>query len=109
MLHIGNRRTFLLWFHNPHNRVVTPADNEYGSDVDGDGQYSGVVGQVQRQEVSIGAGLFSVTEDRVKVVRFSNSFGVETLTILMRSPSPTKSKNILEPFSDLGNFIHIKY
>ena len=82
---------------------MVPDDNAYGSDVDGDGQFSGVVGQVQREEVSIGAGMFSITQDRMRVVSFSSSFGVEYLTILMRTPSP-KSKNILDPFSPLGTF-----
>ena len=49
----------------------------------------------------MGAGLFSMTESRMKAVTFSHSFGVEQLTILMRSPSGSKSKNILEPFSPL--------
>ena len=65
-------------------------------------QYSGVVGQVQRQEVSMGAGQFSMMEDRMKVVEFSSSFGEEALTILMRSPTQTKAKNIAAPFSPLG-------
>ena len=42
-----------------------------------------------------------MTQDRMRVVSFSCSFGVEYLTILMRTPSP-KSKNILDPFSPLG-------
>ena len=90
-----------IYIHHYLCRVVIPDDNEYGSDVDGDGEFSGVVGQVQRQEVSIGAGQFSMTQDRMRVVSFSCSFGVEYLTILMRTPSP-KSKNILDPFSPLG-------
>ena len=45
--------------------------------------------------------MFSITQDRKRVVSFSSSFGVEYLTILMRTPSP-KSKNILDPFSPLG-------
>ena len=68
-------------------------------------QYSGVVGQVQRQEVSMGAGQFSMMEDRMKVVEFSSSFGEEALTILMRSPTQTKAKNIAAPFSPLGELL----
>ena len=52
--------------------------------------------------VDLGAGQFSMTPDRTKVVQFSRTFGVETNTILMNAPGLHQAKNIFDPFDKLG-------
>ena len=88
--------------HNLSYRIRKPPDGEYGSDPDGDGRFSGVVGLVQDNLVDLGAGLFSMTADRTRVVKFSTTFGVEENTILMNTPNLHKPKNIFDPFDKTG-------
>ena len=47
----------------------------------------------------MGAGLFTVLEDRRRVVDFSRIFGREEVTILMRTPErASKADSLLAPF-----------
>ena len=73
---------------------------------------------MQDSLVHLGAGRFSVTPDRSKVVNFStpvgsnqalsvllmshHQFGVEANTILMNTPDTHQAKNIFDPFDKLG-------
>ena len=87
--------------HNTSYRLVQPQDNQYGVELGG-GQFSGVMGQVQRGEVSLGGGLFSMMEERMRVVEFSASLGVEENTILMQNVQQDNVKDITSPFQPLG-------
>ena len=88
-------------FSNKHNvsyRVISPSDNSYGVPISKN-KFSGVVGMVQHMEVDLGGGLFSMMEDRQRVVDFSASIGVEGYSIMMKTPKKAKTKNVLTPFS----------
>ena len=87
--------------YNTSYRLVQPQDNQYGVQLGG-GQFSGVMGQVQRGEVSLGGGLFSMMEERMRVVEFSASLGVEENTIMMQNVQQDNVKDITSPFQPLG-------
>ena len=84
-------------------RLVTPTDNNYGTLDPVTGRFNGVVGMVERGEVDIGAGDFTIMEQRQEVVDYSDYTGVEAYSIMMKTPSPhfSKTDTIIAPFSPL--------
>ena len=66
--------------------TVEPEDLLYGSDFDGDGQWNGIIGMVQRREVDIGLAPFTQTVERRKVVDYLEYFTHSGLGMLMKRP-----------------------
>ncbi|XP_014681999.1 PREDICTED: glutamate receptor-like isoform X2 [Priapulus caudatus] len=68
--------------------LVPPADNLWGSPINGTDKWNGVIGLVQRKEVEFAAGPFTIQEKRSKVVDFSIPFEFVTGAIMIRKPRP---------------------
>lgn len=66
--------------------TVEPEDLLYGSDFDGDGEWNGIIGMVQRREVDIGLAPFTQTVERRKVVDYLEYFTHSGLGMLMKRP-----------------------
>ena len=66
--------------------IVEPEDFLYGSDFDGDGQWNGIIGVVQRREADIGLSAFTQTVERRKVVDYLEYFTHSGLGMLMKRP-----------------------
>ncbi|XP_069190086.1 glutamate receptor isoform X2 [Procambarus clarkii] len=80
-------------------RIVTPADGTWGAKLE-NGTWSGMVGQVSRQEVDIALGPFGITESRSKIVDFTRSFYFDDRSVLVGKGVPeVDSWFFLHPFS----------
>ena len=66
--------------------TVEPDDLLYGSDFDGDGQWNGIIGMVQRREADIGLAPFTQTAGRRKVVDYLDYFTHSGLGMVMKRP-----------------------
>ncbi|XP_069104494.1 glutamate receptor 2-like isoform X2 [Argopecten irradians] len=78
-------------------------DNAFGERSD-DGSWTGMIGELQRNESDIAAGPLTVTADRARIVDFSQPFSNMGLRILMKRPdaTPTSSDQValfVLPFS----------
>ncbi|GFS39585.1 lig_chan-Glu_bd domain-containing protein [Trichonephila inaurata madagascariensis] len=66
--------------------IVFPEDNAYGHEVSG-GNWTGVVGMVQRGEADLGIATIGVNENRFGVVEFSFPYTTDRLTFAVLKPS----------------------
>lgn len=82
-------------------KLLTPADRQYG-DVLPDGNWSGVIGMVEREEADIGIAKLSFTEDRATAVDFSYPYQYVPITFITDEPQYTPDVyGMLHPFSIL--------
>ncbi|XP_063859240.1 glutamate receptor ionotropic, delta-1-like [Scylla paramamosain] len=68
-------------------RVVSPPDAVWGSQLP-NGSWTGMIGQVVRQEVDLGLGPFGMIYSRTKAVDFSTLISFEARSILSRKGTP---------------------
>ncbi|XP_060083158.1 glutamate receptor 4-like [Ylistrum balloti] len=78
-------------------------DNEFGERRD-DGTWTGMIGELQRNESDIAAGPLTVTADRARIVDFSQPFSSAGLRVLVKRPENTQTSSdqvelFLRPFS----------
>ncbi|GFR08821.1 glutamate receptor ionotropic, delta-2 [Trichonephila clavata] len=66
--------------------IVFPEDNEYGREVNG-GNWTGLIGMVQRGEADIAIGTLGINEKRMQVVDFSFPYTADKLTFVVLKPS----------------------
>ncbi|GFY63307.1 lig_chan-Glu_bd domain-containing protein [Trichonephila inaurata madagascariensis] len=66
--------------------IVFPEDNEYGREVNG-GNWTGLIGMVQRGEADIAIGTLGIDEKRFRVVDFSFPYTGGELTFVVLKPS----------------------
>ncbi|GFQ78549.1 glutamate receptor ionotropic, delta-2 [Trichonephila clavata] len=67
--------------------IVVPEDNKFGQQGP-DGNWTGVIGMVQRGEVDLGMGFLGMTEERAAVVDFSTVYTIDGTTFVIGKPSP---------------------
>ncbi|XP_046561718.1 probable glutamate receptor [Haliotis rubra] len=74
-------------------------DGKYGSY--GNGQWSGMIGEVVRREANIGLGDVTITRERERVVDFSKPYLSQTLRLLVKTPKRYEPGlgYFLQPFS----------
>lgn len=65
--------------------LILSVDNKYG--VDNGGNWSGLVGMLQRGEIDMIAADLTVTWSRMSAIDFSKPFLASTLTLLLKDPS----------------------
>ena len=78
--------------------IVEPEDFHFGSDFDGDGQWNGIIGMVQRREADIGLSAFTQTAERRKVVDYLEYFTHSGLGMLMKRPENAMAFEFLAAF-----------
>ncbi|GFY77133.1 lig_chan-Glu_bd domain-containing protein [Trichonephila inaurata madagascariensis] len=66
--------------------IVFPEDNEYGREVNG-GNWTGLIGMVQRGEADIAMGTLGINEKRFRVVDYSFPYTADKLTFVVLKPS----------------------
>ncbi|GFQ70024.1 glutamate receptor ionotropic, delta-1 [Trichonephila clavata] len=66
--------------------IVFPEDNEFGHEING-GNWTGVVGMVQRGEADLGIATLGINENRFRVVDFSFPYTTDRLTFAVLKPS----------------------
>ena len=79
--------------------VISPRDKYFGAPKS-NGQFSGVVGQIQRGEAQLSATILIVDRDRQKAVNFSTPISLEPYSLMFRRPQ--QHSNILifiDPFT----------
>ncbi|GFR17070.1 glutamate receptor ionotropic, delta-1 [Trichonephila clavata] len=80
--------------------LMSPHDGEFGT-LHGNESWSGLIGMVQRKEVDIALNLLSITEDRVKVVDFSEPYTLQDVTFIVSKPGPLPpTLALLYPFDE---------
>ncbi|GFY65543.1 glutamate receptor ionotropic, delta-2 [Trichonephila inaurata madagascariensis] len=70
-----------------HYDLVSPIEKEFGL-LSLDGNWSGLIGMVQRKEADIALGLLSVTEERTKAVDFTTPYSVDKTIFITEMPGP---------------------
>ncbi|KAG7160503.1 Glutamate receptor U1-like 2 [Homarus americanus] len=82
-------------------KIVQPGDRAWGAKLP-NGTWSGMVGQVSRQEVDIALGPFGISEARFKVVDYTSSFYYDDRSILAMKGLPEVDPwGFLYPFTPL--------
>ena len=81
--------------------IVEPEDFLYGSDFDGDGQWNGIIGMVQRREADIGLSAFTQTVERRKVIDYLEYFTHSGFGMLMKRPDNAMTYEFLAAFKPL--------
>ncbi|XP_071525276.1 probable glutamate receptor [Panulirus ornatus] len=84
---VANVLNILAHSFNFTYRIVTPDDGSWGATLP-NGTWSGMVGQVSRQEVDVALGPFGITESRAKIVDFTRSFYFDDRSILVSKGVP---------------------
>ncbi|XP_041350850.1 glutamate receptor ionotropic, delta-1-like [Gigantopelta aegis] len=79
-------------------KLVEPEDGRWG-DVH-NGSWSGLIGQLQRQEVDLTAAPLAIEPKREEVMDFIFPFFYEYTTVLIKKPDPNKRKwrTLIDPF-----------
>ena len=81
--------------------VISPQDKYFGAPKS-NGQFSGVVGQIQRGEAQLSASILIVDKDRQKAVNFSIPISLEPYTLMFRRPQEqSKTLLFIDPFTPL--------
>ena len=88
-------------------RIIEPGDKSYGSDFDGDGQYNGIVGMAQRNEIDIGLAGFTQTKSRKKAVGFLEYIVYSRLALMLKRPENIVMYSFLSPFKPLQSYVWI--
>ena len=78
-----------------------PTDGGYwGTDLDGDGFFNGMVGAVQNGTADFGVGNIFMKPFRTKAVDFSTVIGFDAICFLIKNPQPLpKFMAIILPFT----------
>ncbi|XP_069104060.1 uncharacterized protein [Argopecten irradians] len=82
--------------------MTEPADKEWGFMLD-NGSWTGMIGELQREEVDMMIAPASIQAGREMVMDFTHPYYFDTSTILMKRPDPNKTKwrTLIEPFADI--------
>ncbi|GFW50475.1 glutamate receptor ionotropic, delta-2 [Trichonephila clavipes] len=67
--------------------IVVPEDNKFGQKGP-DGNWTGVIGMVQRGEGDLGMSFLGMTEERAAIVDFSTVYTIDGTTFVIGKPSP---------------------
>ena len=79
--------------------VISPQDKYFGA-LKSNGQFSGVVGQVQRGEAQLSASILIVDSDRQKAVNFSIPISLESYALMFkRQQEYSKTLLFIDPFT----------
>ncbi|XP_055932763.1 glutamate receptor ionotropic, delta-1-like [Argiope bruennichi] len=79
-------------------RLKSPPDGESGV-MDDNGNWSGLIGMLQRKEVDIAFNFLTITEERVDVVDFSEPYEINFVTFLVDKPGVLSTNwSFLYPF-----------
>ena len=79
--------------------VISPQDKYFGAPKS-NGQFSGVVGQVQRGEAQLSASILIVDSDRQKAVNFSIPISLESYALMFkRQQEYSKTLLFIDPFT----------
>ncbi|GFQ78538.1 glutamate receptor ionotropic, delta-1 [Trichonephila clavata] len=70
--------------------LVSPVEKEFRL-LSLDGNWSGLIGMVQRKEADIALGLLSVTEERTKAVDFTTPYSVDKTVFIAEMPGSVSS------------------
>ena len=82
--------------------VVTPPDEQVAGVRKANGEWSGIIGQVVRNEVFMGAAALTISQDRNQVVNFSIPLDLQPYTLMFRRPQEqSKALLFIEPFKPL--------
>lgn len=65
--------------------IITPKDGQWGRKKN-DGNWSGLIGQVAREEADMAVGAITVNTERAKVVDFSTMYSMEEMNFIMEKP-----------------------
>ncbi|XP_033761104.1 glutamate receptor-like [Pecten maximus] len=82
--------------------MTEPADKEWGFMRD-NGSWTGMIGELQREEVDMMIAPASIQAGREMVMDFTHPYYFDTSTILMKRPDPNKTKwrTLIDPFADI--------
>lgn len=79
--------------------IFEPADKAYGS-ASPDGNWTGLIGLVQREEADLAFSRISVTEERSHAVDFAYPYVYDTITFITDKPEYSRSRYaVFHPFS----------
>ena len=78
--------------------ILEPWDGVYGSDFDGDGQWSGIIGMTQRGDIDIGLAPFTQTVERKGAVAYLEYLTYSGLAMLMKKPTNFLKYDFFAPF-----------
>ncbi|GIY46171.1 glutamate receptor ionotropic, delta-2 [Caerostris darwini] len=70
-----------------HLKLIIPSDRKAGQ-LGPDGNWTGVIGMVQRDEADIGMNFLAMTEQRESVVDFSTAYTIDDTTFVVGKPTP---------------------
>lgn len=80
-------------------QLLVPADREWGRPLDS-GQWTGMIGMLQRNEVDIAMSEISLSEKRFEVVRYSHPYNIDAVTFATKSiKSLSRENTLLDPFT----------
>ncbi|XP_060078761.1 glutamate receptor ionotropic, kainate 3-like [Ylistrum balloti] len=82
--------------------MTEPADKEWGFMLN-NGSWTGMIGELQREEVDMMIAPASIQAGREMVMDFTHPYYFDTSTILMKRPDPNKTKwrTLIDPFADI--------
>ena len=81
--------------------VISPRDKYFGAPKS-NGQFSGVIGQIQRGEAQLGATIMIVDRDRQKAVNFTIPISLEPYSLMFKRPQEqSKTLLFIDPFTPL--------
>ena len=82
-----------------HLKFILPLEGEYGTKLP-DGNWTGMIGRVQRAEADLAVDLISITEERFQACNFSYPFFFTKHSFMTEKPKPiSASLTLLYPFS----------
>lgn len=94
----GQFMTTVLDAFGPNYEVVRPEDNQYGRRED-DGNFTGMIGMVQRGEADLAFSILRMSIQRYEVVDFSKSYAMESMKFVIKKPGNiTPVFAFLQPF-----------
>lgn len=95
----GNLLSLLMDVLRFKSEILEPADKEYGRLLP-DGNWTGLVGMVQKKEADISFGNLAITEERTLAVDFSFPYVYSSVTFITDQPGYTSdSFAVFQPFS----------
>lgn len=82
-------------------KVVSPSDESFGIK-QSNGQWNGIVGQLQRNEVTLGATALVMSNERMEVINFTLPIDLEPYTFMFRRPQElSRALLFVDPFTPL--------
>jgi ionotropic glutamate receptor len=80
--------------------VVPPQDNAFGVKKSGSNEFTGMVGQLIRQEVFMAVAPITISADRQNFVNFSVPFDLQPYTFMFRRPQElSRTFLFVQPFT----------